>query len=50
MDAWCKFIEKSAIKPLKKIAKILMHHSHGLLNYYFQRISCGLKKWILEGK
>ena len=34
------------IKPLKKIAKTLMYHSHGLLNYYFYRISCGLVEGI----
>jgi len=30
LDAWCKDAENSAIKPLKKIAKPLMRHSHGL--------------------
>ena len=42
LNAWCKDAENSDIKPLEKIAKTLMHHSHGLLNYYFHRISCGL--------
>lgn len=42
LDAWCKDAEHSSIKPLKKIGKALMHHSHGLLNYYLYRISCGL--------
>lgn len=46
LDAWCMDAENSGIKPLKKIAKTLMHHSHGLLNYYFHRISCGLVEGI----
>ena len=46
LDAWCKDAENSDIKPLKRIAKTLMHHSHGLLNYYFHRISCGLVEGI----
>lgn len=46
LDAWCTDAENSKIKPLKKIAKTLMHHSHGLLNYYFHRISCGLVEGI----
>ena len=46
LDAWCTDAENSAIKPLKRIAKTLMHHSHGLLNYYFHRISCGLVEGI----
>lgn len=46
LDAWCTDAENSGIKPLKKIAKTLMHHSHGLLNYYFHRISCGLVEGI----
>jgi transposase len=46
LDAWCKDAENSGIKPLKKIAKTLMHHSHGLLNYYFHHISCGLVEGI----
>ncbi len=46
LDAWCTDAENSDIKPLKRIAKTLMHHSHGLLNYYFYRISCGLVEGI----
>jgi transposase len=46
LDAWCTDAENSTVKPLKKIAKTLMHHSHGLLNYYFHRISCGLVEGI----
>jgi transposase len=46
LDTWCTDAENSNIKPLKKIAKTLMHHSHGLLNYYFHRISCGLVEGI----
>jgi transposase len=46
LDAWCTDAENSGIKPLKKIAKTIMHHSHGLLNYYFYRISCGLVEGI----
>jgi transposase len=46
LDAWCMDAEYSGIKPLKKIAKTLMHHSHGLLNYYFHHISCGLVEGI----
>ena len=42
LDAWCKDAESSAIEPLKRVAKSLMHHSHGLLNYFYHRISCGL--------
>ena len=46
LDAWCTDAEKSGIKELKKIATTLMHHSHGLLNYYYHRISCGLVEGI----
>jgi transposase len=46
LDAWCTDAEKSGVKELKKIATTLMHHSHGLLNYYFHRISCGLVEGI----
>jgi transposase len=42
LDAWCKDAEASTVKPLKRVAKSLMHHSHGLLNYFYHRISCGL--------
>jgi transposase len=46
LDAWCTDAENSGIKQLKKVAKTLMHHSHGLLNYFFHRISCGLVEGI----
>jgi transposase len=46
LDAWCTDAENSGVKELKKIGKTLMHHSHGLLNYYFHRISCGLVEGI----
>lgn len=46
LDAWCTDAEKSGIKQLKKVAKTLMYHSHGLLNYYFHRISCALVEGI----
>jgi len=46
LDAWCTDAERSGVKELKKIAITLMHHSHGLLNYYFHRISCGLVEGI----
>lgn len=41
LDAWCTDAENSGIKQLQKVGKTLMHHSHGLLNYFFHRISCG---------
>jgi len=41
LDAWCTDAESSGIMQLKKIANTLMHHSHGLLNYYYHRITCG---------
>ena len=46
LDAWCKDAESSAIEPLKRIAKTLMKHSHGPLNYYYHRISSGLVEGI----
>ena len=46
LDAWCTDAENSNIKPLKKVAKTIMHHSHGLLNYFYHRISCGLVEGI----
>jgi len=46
LDAWCTDAENSGVKELKKIASTIMHHSHGLLNYYFHRISCGLVEGI----
>jgi len=46
LDAWCTDADKSTVKPLKRIANTLMHRSHGLLNYYFHRISCGLVEGI----
>lgn len=46
LDAWCTDAENSGIKQLKKVAKTLMHHSHGLLNYFYHRISCGLVEGI----
>ncbi len=46
LDAWCTDAENSGVKELKKIATTIMHHSHGLLNYYFHRISCGLVEGI----
>jgi transposase len=46
LDAWCTDAENSGVKELKKIATTLMHHSHGLLNYYFHHISCGLVEGI----
>jgi transposase len=46
LDAWCTDAESSNIKPLRKIAKSLMQYSHGLLNYYYHRISCGLVEGI----
>jgi transposase len=42
LDAWCNDAESTSIEPLKKVAKSLMNHSHGLLNYFYHRISCGL--------
>jgi transposase len=41
LDAWCTDAENSGIKNLRRVAATLMHHSHGLLNYYFYPISCG---------
>lgn len=46
LDAWCKDAESSSIKPLVKIARTIMQHSQGLLNYYFYRISSGLVEGI----
>jgi transposase len=46
LDAWCTDAENSGVKELKKIASTIMHHSHGLLNYYFHQISCGLVEGI----
>lgn len=46
LDAWCTDAENSGIKQLKRVATTLMHHSHGLLNYYFFRISSGLVEGI----
>jgi transposase len=46
LHAWCTDAENSGVKELRKIATTLMHHSHGLLNYYFHRISCGLVEGI----
>ena len=46
LNAWCTDAENSGIKQLKKVATTLMHHSHGLLNYYFFRISSGLVEGI----
>ena len=46
LDAWCKDAESSAIAPLNRIAKTLMKHSHGLLNYYYHHISSGLVEGI----
>ena len=42
LNAWCNDAESTSIEPLKRVAKSLMHHSHGLLNYFYHRISCGL--------
>jgi len=42
LDARCIDAEDSGIKHIKRVPKTLMHHSHGLLNYYFFRISSGL--------
>lgn len=41
LDAWCTDALNSGIKQLKKVGETIMHHSHGLLNYFFHRISCG---------
>ncbi len=46
LDAWCTDAENSGIKQLKRVATTLMYHSHGLLNYYFFRISSGLVEGI----
>ena len=46
LNAWCIDAENSGIKQLKRVATTLMHHSHGLLNYYFFRISSGLVEGI----
>jgi transposase len=46
LDRWCNDAEQSGIKQLKRVANTLMHHSHGLLNYYFHRISGGLVEGI----
>ena len=46
LDAWCTDAEKSGVRQLKKIANTLMRHSHGLLNYYSHRISCGIVEGI----
>ena len=46
LDAWCTDAEKSGIKHLMKVSKTLMHHSHGLLNFFYHRISCGLIEGI----
>jgi len=46
LDAWCTDAENSGIKELKKVATTMMHHSHGLLNYYFHRISSGIVEGI----
>lgn len=41
LDAWCTDALGSGIKQLKRVSKTLMRYSHGLLNYYFHRISSG---------
>ena len=46
LDVWCTDAENSGIKQLKRVATTLMHHSHGLLNYYAFRISSGLVEGI----
>jgi transposase len=46
LDAWCTDADNSGIKQLKKVAKTLMDHSHGLLNFFYHRISCGLIEGI----
>lgn len=46
LDAWCADAENSGIKHLNKVAKTLMNHSHGLLNYFYHKISCGLIEGI----
>jgi transposase len=46
LDAWCTDAENSSVKELKKVATTLMHHSHGLLNYYYHRITCGIVEGI----
>ena len=46
LDTWCNDAAQSDIKQLKRVANTLMHHSHGLLNYYVHRISCGLVEGI----
>ena len=46
LHAWCTDAQNSGVKELKKIAATLMRHSHGLLNYYFHRISCGIVEGI----
>jgi len=46
LDTWCNDAEKSGIKQLKRVANTLMHHSHGLLNYFFHRISCAMVEGI----
>ena len=46
LDAWCTDAENAGIKQLKRVATTLMHHSHGLLDYYLYRISSGLVEGI----
>jgi transposase len=46
LDTWCNDADKSGIKQLKRVANTLMHHSHGLINYYVHPISCGLVEGI----
>jgi transposase len=46
LDAWCTDAENAGVSELKKVARTLMHHSHGLLNYYFHRITCGIVEGI----
>jgi len=41
LEAWCKDALDSGINQLQKVAKTLMSHCYGLLNYFIHKISCG---------
>lgn len=43
---WITLAEMSGVKPLMKVAKTLMRHADGLLNYFLHRISNGKAEGI----
>ena len=45
LSDWCKMVQKSALEPMKKVAKTILDHAEGVLRWF----TSGLANGLLEG-